>query len=47
MAESFKGNKFTGNLLADFSLFSFGTIKTTTAFGGAILVVRNNPKKFN
>jgi len=46
MAESFKGNKFTGNLDADFSLFSFGTIKTCTAFGGSIMVVRDNKTKF-
>lgn len=46
MAESFKGNRATGNLDADFSLFSFGTIKTCTAFGGSIMVVRNNQQKF-
>lgn len=46
MAESFKGNKETGNLDADFSLFSFGTIKTCTAFGGSIMVVRNDIKKY-
>lgn len=46
MAESFKGNMFTGNLDADFSLFSFGTIKTCTAFGGSIMVIRNNNEKY-
>lgn len=46
LAESFRGNKLTGHPLAHFSLFSFGTIKTCTAFGGSLLVIRKSPHKY-
>jgi dTDP-4-amino-4,6-dideoxygalactose transaminase len=40
-AEAFCGRDFTGNSNADISTFSFGSIKTATALGGALLTVRN------
>jgi dTDP-4-amino-4,6-dideoxygalactose transaminase len=40
-AEAFCGRDFNGNSNADISMFSFGSIKTATAFGGALLTVRN------
>jgi perosamine synthetase len=40
-AQAFVGMQFTGERGADVSMFSFGTIKTTTAFGGAVIRVKN------
>ena len=40
-AQAFRGPEDTGDPLADVSMFSFGSIKTTTAVGGAVLRVRN------
>lgn len=42
MAESFVDTKYSGSPSADMSTFSFGTIKTQTALGGCITVIRNN-----
>ena len=41
-AQSFYSKSYSGNPKSDISMFSFGTIKTSTALGGGILVVRNN-----
>lgn len=41
-AESFDDVQRNGHPLADFSMFSFGTIKPFTAYGGGMTVVRNN-----
>lgn len=41
-AQSFAGMAYTGHQDADVSMFSFGTIKTATSFGGAILRVRDS-----
>lgn len=41
-AESFSGTQNHGHPGADVSFFSFGLIKTCTAFGGAIAVVRDH-----
>lgn len=46
LAEAFRGNKFTGHPQAHFSMFSFGTIKTCTAFGGGLMVVRDDRPKY-
>jgi perosamine synthetase len=40
-AQAFDGIRYEGDLRADVSMFSFGTIKNTTALGGAILRVRD------
>jgi perosamine synthetase len=40
-AQAFAGRQFTGHAEADVSMFSFGSIKTATALGGAILTVRD------
>lgn len=40
-AQAFRGPEDAGDSLADVSMFSFGSIKTTTAVGGAVLRVRN------
>jgi dTDP-4-amino-4,6-dideoxygalactose transaminase len=40
-AQAFRGLSYTGHPQADASLFSFGTIKTATALGGALLRVRD------
>eukprot|EP00923_Selenidium_pygospionis_P060891 GHVN01106977.1.p1 GENE.GHVN01106977.1~~GHVN01106977.1.p1 ORF type:complete len:421 (+),score=51.68 GHVN01106977.1:40-1302(+) len=40
-AEAFCGKQYTGDRQADLSFFSFGLIKTNTAFGGAIGVVKD------
>jgi len=40
-AEAFCGREFTGHPNADVSMFSFGLIKTSTAFGGALLTIRD------
>lgn len=39
-AQAFRGCDYPGHPQADASLFSFGTIKTATALGGALLTVR-------
>lgn len=41
-AQTYQGPSFTGTDVTDISMFSFGTIKTATALGGGILVIRNN-----
>jgi len=41
-AECFHDPKDNGNPNADLSLFSFGSIKLNTAFGGGLTVVKNN-----
>ncbi len=40
-AQAFRGLEYSGHPQADASLFSFGTIKTATALGGAIAIVRD------
>jgi perosamine synthetase len=40
-AQAYTGPEYTGHREADISLFSFGTIKTATALGGALLRVRD------
>jgi dTDP-4-amino-4,6-dideoxygalactose transaminase len=40
-AQAYAGPEDLGSLRADVTLFSFGTIKTATAFGGAILCFRD------
>lgn len=40
-AEAFVGLQYTGCPQADVSMFSFGMIKTATAFGGGILTIRD------
>jgi perosamine synthetase len=40
-AQAFAGRQFTGHAQADVSMFSFGSIKTATALGGAMLCVRD------
>jgi len=47
IAESYEGPKESGNPRADMSVFSFGSIKTDTAFGGGVAVIRNNPSLYN
>lgn len=39
-AQSYVGNQHHGSPQADVSMFSFGSIKTNTALGGAVIVVR-------
>lgn len=41
IAESYTGPKYTGNPDAIMSLFSFGSIKRFTAFGGALSFIRD------
>ena len=41
-AESFHGPQSTGHPKADVSLFSFGTIKINTSYGGSLTIIRNN-----
>lgn len=41
-AQVFGAHKYRGHPRADLSLFSFGTIKTATALGGALLCVRDD-----
>jgi len=41
IAESYKGNNYIGHPSAALSLFSFGSIKRYSAFGGALAFVRN------
>ena len=45
-AESFSSLKISGTANADATLFSFGPIKTNTAFGGAITILRNNKQVY-
>lgn len=40
-AQAFAGTRCLGHLEADVSMYSFGTLKTATALGGAILRVKN------
>src|SRR5262245_21451511 len=40
-AQAFRGRGYRGDPRTDASLFSFGTIKTATALGGAVAVVRD------
>src|SRR5262249_2906791 len=40
-AQAYTGAEYTGHPDADIALFSFGTIKTATALGGALLRVRD------
>ncbi|MBW2269201.1 MAG: DegT/DnrJ/EryC1/StrS family aminotransferase [Deltaproteobacteria bacterium] len=40
-AQAFNGRSFTGHPDADLSLFSFGTLKFSTALGGALVRVRD------
>ncbi|HTQ37688.1 MAG TPA: aminotransferase class V-fold PLP-dependent enzyme [Pirellulales bacterium] len=40
-AQAFAGRHYTGHPQADVTMFSFGTIKTATALGGALLCVRD------
>jgi len=40
-AQAFRGSGFTGHEQADLTFFSFGTIKTATALGGALIRVRD------
>lgn len=40
-AQTYVGNHYSGSVLADVSMFSFGSIKTNTALGGAVLFVRD------
>ncbi len=40
-AQAFAGRDFEGTPEADVSMFSFGTIKTSTALGGGVLLVRD------
>ncbi|CAI5737275.1 unnamed protein product [Hyaloperonospora brassicae] len=41
-AQAFVGTQYTGDDRADVSMFSFGTIKTATSFGGAIIRVKDS-----
>ncbi|RLN91187.1 hypothetical protein BBJ28_00004765 [Nothophytophthora sp. Chile5] len=40
-AQAFMGMQYTGESRVDVSMFSFGTIKTATSFGGAIIHVKD------
>ena len=40
-AQAFQGPEWVGDPAADVSMYSFGTLKTSTALGGAVLRVRN------
>jgi dTDP-4-amino-4,6-dideoxygalactose transaminase len=40
-AQAYQGREFTGSAEADVSMFSFGVLKTRTALGGAVLLVRD------
>ena len=41
-SECYSGKKFKGSDCADATVFSFGPIKTATAFGGGVIIIRNN-----
>ncbi|KAM3139021.1 hypothetical protein pb186bvf_008832 [Paramecium bursaria] len=45
-AESFSRPKDTCHPLVDFSTYSFGSIKTCSAFGGSVCILRNNEVLF-
>jgi len=40
-AQAFQGPGLMGDTVAELSMYSFGTLKTSTAFGGAVLRVRD------
>jgi perosamine synthetase len=40
-AQAFQGPKRMGDAVADVTMYSFGTLKTSTALGGAVLRVRD------
>ena len=40
-AQSYVGNRHQGSPMANVSMFSFGSIKTNTALGGAVMVIRD------
>ena len=40
-SECYSGSEFLGNDCADVTAFSFGPIKTASAFGGGVIIVRN------
>ncbi|MBA2714841.1 MAG: DegT/DnrJ/EryC1/StrS family aminotransferase [Rubrobacteraceae bacterium] len=40
-AQAFQGPERVGDTAADVSMYSFGTLKTSTALGGAVLLVRD------
>ncbi len=44
-AQAYLGNHYTGSELADVSTFSFGSIKTNTALGGAVFFIRDQNLK--
>jgi dTDP-4-amino-4,6-dideoxygalactose transaminase len=44
-AQAFSGCAFSGHAESDVSMFSFGSIKTATALGGAVLMVRDRTLK--
>jgi perosamine synthetase len=41
LAECFQGGKYIGSPYSEFCFFSFGAIKTNTAFGGSIVRLKN------
>ncbi|OMJ82350.1 hypothetical protein SteCoe_16948 [Stentor coeruleus] len=41
-SECYSGNNFRGSPLADVTVLSFGPIKTATAFGGGVVIVRDS-----
>jgi perosamine synthetase len=41
-AQAYTGDDFTGHAESDVVMFSFGTIKTATALGGGVLLVRDD-----
>lgn len=41
-SECYSGNSFRGSPFADVTTLSFGPIKTATAFGGGVVIVRNS-----
>jgi dTDP-4-amino-4,6-dideoxygalactose transaminase len=41
LAQAFDGAAYKGDAAADVAMFSFGTIKTATALGGALMTVRD------
>lgn len=43
-AEAYCGKSFKGDSYADASVFSFGPIKTATAFQGGIMIIRRDPE---
>lgn len=45
-AQAYCSKSYSGSADADVSMFSFGSIKTATALGGAVLIVRKNEQLF-